>query len=278
MRFREFILLPLSEGGQAIKGVSMITQAEVRSVIPDLLKKIETALNLKPSRVKLIGSAGKKPSDSDLSGDLDVAVECESSLVEQKLEELAGGRSSRAMRGIGVYSFVYPVGNKLVQVDLMPVENIRFAQWSFQASEADLAQGLKGAQRNELFFAVAKYMPQEVLETEAGEPVKVRRYFYDLSRGLMTGVRTRRNKHGKLVKNFSTVEKKVISSDPVTISQLMFGDHTPTQLSTFDGTLRAIKSASFIHRDHLPEILELALKGIKNKSLKIPGSIQKITY
>jgi len=273
MRFKEFIKQPLLEGGNAIKSVSKITQSEVRVSIPDLLKKIQKVLDLPSGKVKLIGSAGKKPNPSDLSGDLDIAVECDPSLVEAHLKEFSD--NNRVMKNIGVFSFAYDIGNKLVQVDLMPVKDIKFAEWSFQANEEDLNQGLKGAQRNELFFAIAKHMPQEILRKDKhDEPLEVKRYFYDLARGLMTGTRSRVNTKGKVGKNFATVDKKVISTDPENICKLMFGkDITPKQCSTFDGALKAINSDSFPFIDKREDILKLTLKGIKNKNLKVPKSL-----
>jgi hypothetical protein len=262
----------LFEGGKALKGVSKITQAEVRQVIPDLLKKIQTALKLPKSKVKLIGSAGKKPQDTDLSGDLDVAVECDPATVEDALKELAGELDSRVMKGIGVYSFATTVGEKLVQVDLMPVDNIKFAEWSYQANPADLKQGFKGAQRNELFFAIAKHMPQEVTKRDdQGEPIELNRYFYDLAKGLMKGTRSRVNKNGNVVKNFSTVEKHVVTNNPAEVVRQMFGDHvSPEETSTFKGSLKAIKSPSFIHQKKKADVLNQAKTGIKLKNLKVP--------
>ena len=273
MRFRDFLLTPLTEGGNAIKGAAKITQAEIREVVPVLAQKIQAALKLSPNKVKLIGSGGKKPNDSDLSNDIDFAVECDTEVVAEHLKDLAGDHASRAMKGIGVYSFAHEVGNKLVQVDLIPVSNIKFAEWSYQANPDDLRQGLKGAQRNELYFAIAKYMPQELLKNDdQGKPLEIKRYFYDLSRGLMIGTKSRVNKNGKVGKNFSTVDKKVISDDPTNICEKMFGKGvTPEQVSTFDGTLRAISSPKFLHRECLNDILELAKDGIKNKNLKLPS-------
>jgi hypothetical protein len=273
MRFKEFINQPLLEGGNAINGVAKISQSEVRTSVPDLLKKIQKVLDLPSDKVKLIGSAGKKLNPSDLSGDLDIAVECDASLVEAHLKEFSD--NNRIMKNIGVFSFAYDIGNKLVQVDLMPVKDIKFAEWSFQANEEDLQQGLKGAQRNELFFAIAKYMAQEILKKDKdGESLEIKRYFYDLAKGLMIGTRTRVNAKGKIGKNFSTIDKKVISSDPEKICKLMFGKGaTPKQCSTFNGALKAINSDSFPYLDKREEILKLALKGIKDKNLKVPKSI-----
>ena len=273
MKFRDFINSPLLEGGQAIKNSVKISQAEVREILPDLLVKIATTLNVSKTSVKLIGSAGKKPNDSDLSGDLDIAVELDPESVKSKLEELAGDNQSRVMQGINVYSFGYPVKNKIVQVDLMPVENIKFAEWSYQANSLDLEQGLKGAQRNELFFAVAKFMPQEIMSSDADGPIEYKRFFYDLSKGLMEGVKSRKGKK-KTAKNFSTLDKKVITSDPNKIAKMMFGKHTTAEsLSTFDGTLEAIRNPGFLYHDHVREILDLAKDGIKKKNLKIPQSL-----
>ena len=264
----------LFEGGNALKGVKPITQLEVRKYIPELLKNIQDILGLSTNKVKLIGSAGKKIDDEDLSGDLDIAVECDPELVDKNLKELAGKQSSRIMKGIGVFSFATEINDKLVQVDLMPVDNINFAEWSFQANTADIEQGLKGAQRNELFFAIAKNMPQEIMKKKDDEVIEIKRYFYDLGRGLMIGTRSRVNSKGKIGKNFTTVDKKVVTSDPNKIVALMFGkSFTPEQCSTFNGTLNAIKSSKFLHINKLEDILKLAETGIKNKKLKIPDSL-----
>jgi hypothetical protein len=270
-------ILILLEGGKALKGVSEISQAEVRSSAPSILKMIKDILKLPASKVKIIGSAGKKSKDSDMSGDIDIAVECDPSLIEENLKTLAGEHTSRIMKGIGVFSFAHDVGDKLVQIDLMPVNNINFAEWSFQANPIDILQGLKGAQRNELFFAIAKYMPQKVLRRGAnGEVISIERYFYDLARGLMIGTRTRINAKEKIGKNFITVDKKVLSDDPEKITELMFGNTvTPKQVSTFDGTLDAIKSPKFPLSNKVEDILKQSLTGIKNKNLKIPESLRQ---
>jgi hypothetical protein len=267
----------LTEGGMAIKGVSKISQEEVRKTVPDLIKRIAAVLKLNQNQVKLIGSAGKKPNDDDLSGDLDIAVECDINLLDERSVDLCDGQEFRMMKGINVFSFATPVDSKIVQVDLMPVKNIKFAEWSYQANEKDILQGLKGAQRNELFFAIAKFMPQEVLsKDDAGEPTEIKRYFYDLGKGLMTGVRSRIGKNGKNSKNFTTMDKKLIASDPSKIVSLMFGkDATVKSTSTFEGTLKEMKSSNFLFKDKLDEILELAKVGIEKKNLKVPNSIKQ---
>jgi len=272
MKFRDFLLSPLLEGGQAVKGVAKVTQAEVREAAPSLLKLIASELGVKQSMIAIIGSAGKKPDPADLSGDIDVAVQCDADVVEKALPKLAAQKKYKAMRGIGVFSFAHEVGSKLVQVDLMPVKSLKFAEWSFQANPADLKQGLKGAHRNEIFFAIAKHMPQEVTETDDdGKPLKIKRYFYDLSRGLMQGIKSRVGKRSTPNKNFSTVEKHLVTDDPTKITRLMFGKSTsPEEVSTFEGALTALRSDNFPQPDQLSNIIKTLADGIKNKGLTLP--------
>ena len=274
MKFLDFLTSPLFEGVQAIKGSSKITQKEVLEVAPELLSQICHALDLPKSKVKLIGSAGKKPDPEDLSGDLDVAVECSREQAEKVISELGKG-NSKPMKGIGVYSFAYEVGNKFVQVDLMPVNNIKYAEWSYQANIEDLKLGLKGAHRNELMFATAKYMPQEILDKEQnGDIIATKRYFYDLAKGLMQGIKTRKTKKGKVGKNFSTIDKSVVTDNPNEVAAKMFGKGvTAEQVSTFAGVLAAIRSADFPQHDQVAKILDLAKQGIKGKGLKIPSDL-----
>lgn len=279
MNLIELTLLPgnfnntLFEGGNAIKGVSRISKEEVINSKSDLIKFIRNTLKITINKIKMIGSAGKK----DTSGDIDIAVQCDSKCIEDHIQDLAGNNQYRIMNGIGVFSFAYSINDKLVQIDLMPVNNINFAEWSFQANQEDLEDGLKGAQRNELFFAVAKYMPIKILKSDSNNtPIDTQRYFYDLSKGLMTGVRTRISLNGKIGKSLRTIDKKVISDDPEKIVKLMFGDYvTPKDLSSFDGTLQAIKSSKFKYKDRVDDILKLTIDGIKNKKLKIPKSIKE---
>ena len=270
MNFKDFTML--LEGGAALKKTSPITQTEAREVLPLIIKQVSTALGLTKLNVRQLGSAGKKPKDDDTSGDIDLAVKAEAADVEKALSKLAfDGKTYRIMKGINVYSFAYDLGEKTIQVDLMPVANVRYAEWASQANELDLKDGLKGSHRNELFFAVAKHIDPQVIKRDAdGSPLILRRYFYDLQKGLMLGTQTREGKK-KSGKNFKTVEKKILTDDPVKVTQFLFGDHvTPDQVATFKGTLAAIESPKFSHKVARKEIIAMAKLGMKNKGLSIP--------
>ena len=263
----------LLEGGAALKGVVSISQEEARKAIPGLLKKIANELVIDVSKVRCIGSAGRKP--EGLSGDIDIAAEVSSREVDAVLKRLSVNGNCRAMPGINVYSFAYTVNKKLVQVDLIPVEDIEFATWSYMAPESDLKIGLKGAHRNELFFATAKYADTKRIDADQdGEIDEIERYFYDLSQGLMWGKQDRKNKSGKLSKGFKTVSKTKVTCDPAEICKILFGQAVlPSMVCTFDGTLKAIKAPGFAHAKSRDEILKMAVKGIAGKGLKIPADL-----
>lgn len=271
MNFKIF-LETLFEGGAALK-TSPVTQEEALKLLPEVIKQVASALGIPKTAIKQIGSAGKKPNPTDTSGDIDLAVKAEAEDVEKALKELAyDGKTFKAMKGINVYSFAYDLGEKKVQIDLMPVSNPRYAEWASQANELDLKDGLKGSHRNELFFAIAKHVsPTIIKRDEDNNPLVVKRFFYDLQKGLMTGVQSRQGKK-KSSKNFKTVEKSVVSDDPLKVTQTLFGDHvTPEQVSTFKGALAAINSPKFPYKKDRESIIDMAKTGMNKKGLKVPS-------
>jgi hypothetical protein len=271
MNFKDFIDTMLLEGGAALK-TSPISQTDARKALPQIIKQVSSVLGISAVKIKQLGSAGKKPKDEDVSGDIDLAVQAEAAAVEKVLKDLAyDGKTFKIMKGINVYSFAYDLGGKTVQVDLMPVSNVRYAEWASQANELDLKDGLKGSHRNELYFAIAKYIDPQILKRDAdGSPIVLKRYFYDLQKGLMLGTQSREGKK-KNGKNFKTVDKKVLTDDPVKVAQFLFGDHvTPDQVSTFKGTLAAITSPKFPHKAARDEIIAMSKLGMKNKGLIVP--------
>lgn len=271
MNFKTFLEELLTEGGAALK-TSPITQTEAKEHLPKIINQVATTLGIKKIHVQQLGSAGKKPNPDDESGDVDLAVKAEAADVEKALPQLAcDGTTFKAMKGINVYSFAYQVGEKKVQVDLMPVSSPTYAAWASQANEEDLKDGLKGSHRNELFFACAKHVdPQVEKSDDNGQPLVIKRYFYDLQRGLMIGTQSREGKK-KSSKNFKTVDKKVITDDPVEVAKFFFGDKaTPDQVATFKGTLAAINSPKFPHKKNREAIIQMAKDGMKKKGLLVP--------
>lgn len=262
----------LIEGGAAIKGASRVTQVEARHVIPDLISKISKVTGVDKEKIKSVGSAGHKPADTDTSGDIDIAIECDVDVAKNALKDLAYDHETfKAMSAINVYSFATKVNGKIVQVDLIPVENVNFAVWSFISDEDDLAKGLKGAQRNEVIFAVTKHADLRSKKNDNGDIVEMDRYFFDLSKGLMKGHQTRYNSKGKLTKNFTTTGKELVSNDPEKVAKILFGKKAKaSKLVTFDQVWEAINSPDFPFKDSLDDIIKMTKSGIEKKNLKVP--------
>jgi len=278
MKFLNFLNESLLlEGGAALKGVSRITQVEARHSIPEIIKKVSAATGVHENLIRRVGSAGKKPSDHDTSGDIDIAIECSPATAQKAISELShDGETFRSMKGINVYSFGYKINGKIVQVDLMPVEDIEYAEWSYASDPSDLKKGLKGAHRNELLFAVTKHAHQKKIKNEKGDVVEIERLFYDLGKGLMRGKQSRVTAKGKLSKNFNTVgEKVIVSSKPDEIAKVLFGDKcSGGKLLTFDQVYKAINGEDFPHKKSRDEILTMAKEGIKNKGLSMPEQLR----
>lgn len=262
----------LLEGGAAIKTASRVTQVEARHLIPDLIQKISKETGVPPEQIKPVGSAGRKPKDSDTSGDIDFAIETDAATLKAALPRLAhNGEDWKAMSSINVYAFGTKINGKIVQVDLVPVANAEYAQWSYIADESDLAQGFKGAVRNELMFAVTKYADLKKIKGDSGEVETLERHYFDLSKGLMRGKQTRRNAKGKLTKNWTTVEKDVVTDVPDDVAKVLFGPKARAEkLRTFDQVWKAIHSDDFPWAEHLEDIIKMTKEGIRKKGLKMP--------
>jgi hypothetical protein len=277
MNFSTFLIESLLlEGGAAIKGSSKVSQVEARHLIPDLADKIAKVTKIDREKIKAVGSAGKKPSDNDMSGDIDFAIECNPDILVKSLAELShDGEAYKAMSNINVYSFGTKINGKVIQVDMVPVHNIDFAVWSYISDPDDLAKGLKGAQRNEVMFAVAKHVDlKKIKDEKTKETIELDRHFFDLSKGLMRGVQTRKKPNGKLGKGFTTIDKNVITNDPKEVSEKMFGkDANPEKLKTFDGVWEAIHGENFPWKNSLDDIIKMTKDGIKKKNLKMPDQL-----
>lgn len=278
MKFRDYLTEDqiLSEGGTALKGVSKLTQIEARHLIPDLIDKLAKVTGVDKKLIKATGSAGRKPNDDDLSGDIDLIIETTPGTAELALPKMAhDGETFRVMRGINVFSFAAKVNHKIIQVDLMPVEDINYAEWSYNAHEQDLKKGLKGAHRNEVLFAIAKFANRNVLrKSDDGEPIEVERYYYDLSKGLMSGKQSRVGKKGKVVKSWTTTDKHLLSRNPDKVAELLFGKGVNgKRISTFKGALNALNSEKFHFEKDRKKILDQLRTGLEKKGLTVPEEL-----
>lgn len=261
----------LLEGGNALKQTNGIKQKHVAALHAELIPKIAKELRLSTSQVLPIGSAGRKPDPEALSGDVDIAIQTSDlEAVKAAIERLGEAGAHRSMPAINVYSFAAKHPDGLVQVDLMPVANLKLAAWMFYSADADMALGLKGSHRNEVLFALAKHVAMTGTEAER------ERYKLDLSHGLFKAKQSRKGKKG-LVKSWTTLEKQQLSADPDEICKLLFGYNVPAgALLSFEDVWRALHDARFKFTSVRADVLATTIAGMERKGLPLPCALRLI--
>jgi hypothetical protein len=297
--FRQF----LTEGGAAIKSSTRINQLNVAGTLEEIYKSVVVDLGLTQSDVRVLGSTGKKdPSKNGepdgSSGDIDLAVSIPKVMKANNISspdacfdfitnKVKHYTEVKPMKSINVISIAFPITNtdgkqegKYVQLDIMPVDNLKYSEWAYHSPAFNVSK-YKGAYRNELVYAIAKYMSFKSLKQQiddSGEevPVKWERMFYDLSKGLMRGVQSKEGKSGKMVKSAKTIEKELHSNDVDTVVTMLFGEGVkPKDVLTFEQALAAINAPTFPYASKRTDILKMATQGIINKGLEVPESLKK---
>lgn len=289
---------PIVEGGNAIKSSSRINQENVAATLADIEKRLLPLLNVSVSGTANLGSTGKKaPGDS--SGDIDLGISVQELTVNNGLKTpqelydfvytVANKMSDEVkdMRSIGLISLAWPIANvdskqegEFVQLDLMIVDSIDWAKWAYYAPAYNESP-YKGLYRNELLYAVARFMDYTVIHRamdDSGQEVDAewKRNFFDLGKGILTGTQTRMGKKG-IVKAVKTLNKEIVSADPREAVKMLFGPHaTPNDVLTWEDTFRAVMSNDFPYKNNRPEILQMTKQGILNKGYPIPPELEKV--
>lgn len=227
MSFKIFLLEDLlQEGGRAIKGSQPMTQAEALSLGKLITKEA-------PFKVAIVGSAGKKPKDKK-SGDVDIAIECSWGDCKKWAEKL--GTISRDLKGLGIISVGLTHAGALRQVDLIPTDNLKLSEWAYWNDKDDLAAGLKGSHRNELFFSCAKHALDEG------------RYILNLGKGLE-----------------KRPERKIVATTPKAICKLLLGVSTPVMNLT--EAVDAFLADTYPRPKARSDIVSTMFKGLTHKEL-----------
>jgi hypothetical protein len=289
----------LKEGGNAVEGVGPINQENVEATMAVIYKELLPALGLSKSDTASLGSTGKK-GPGQQSGDIDLAVSVQAltknnnietpadlyTFIEQTLQKFTD--RTRIMGGIGIVTCAWPISNtdgkqegEFVQLDIMTVDSVDWARWAFFAPSFDQSP-YKGLYRNEILYAIARYMDYESLETaldKEGVEVDARwkRKFYDLGKGILSGEQSRMGKKG-IVKTVKTLNKEILSQNPEEAVTMFFGpDFKPNDMLTWEQAFAAIMDSDFIHADHRQEILQMTKQGILNKGYPIPPELDEVT-
>lgn len=291
----------LLEGGNAIKTSSRINQLNVDATLKNIYSDLLPKLGLSKSDVTLLGSTGKKDPDKNgteagSSGDIDLGISMKALMSKNDLADKAAvfdfltkvGKDyadCKAFPGLDVVSVGYPIENKdgeqdgkIVQLDLMPVDNLKYAAWSYY-SPAYNESKYKALYPKEIYYAAARFADTKVKETGKDDngddvPATWDRLFFDLSKGLMSGTQTRKGKK-KLIKGTKTTDKKVVTDDPQQIVNRLFGPFKPSDVQTWEQVWKVIHSDDFVLKDKLKDILEIAKKGIVRKGYPVPPELEK---
>jgi hypothetical protein len=292
--FFDFKETTLFEGGNAFDNTVKITQENSNATYASILKEFLPKLKLKPTDVALLGSSGKKAPKS-LSGDIDIALSAKELLRQNKISSFddiidhiidvckKSRFTFKDMRSIGIVSIAYPITNvdetqpnSFVQVDLMIVQNIRLASWSY-FSPSYLESEFKGLYRNILIFSVAKHAKLNVdkIDPNTKIPIEWSRYWFSLQDGLQYGRQTNISaKTGKIVKTQRTLEKKTITSDPDEIVKFLFGPkYKASNLLTFEQAFKAVMSSSFPFKNVRTSILKAFSSSLQSDGLPVPKMV-----
>ena len=93
----------------------------------------------------------------------------------------------------------------------------------------------------------------------------IKRLQFDLNKGLRELVKTRKGKN-KLTKNFKTETSKILSDNPRDIIDLLFGkEFSIKDVNSWENAINSMESKDFINSGKIREILQVLVKGIKNK-------------
>jgi len=281
----------LTEGGNAVRGVSKINQENSMATVEDIYKTYLPKLGIKKSDVAILGSTGKKAPGAQ-SGDIDMAISAPALLKSKKMNSLEeilnaiasiskrSGHDFSIMKGLGIVSVAFPITNadgkqagEKVQLDFMIVDNVKYASWSYY-SPSYLDSELKGLYRNILNFAVAKHAGLDVkkVDPETKEPVEWSRYVMDMGHGLYKGVQTNLSaKTGKKTKSTRYLSKDLVTDDPNEIVKFLYGDkYKASDILTFEQAFKAIKSSSFPHKSKRKEIFRMFSKSIQDAGYPVP--------
>lgn len=293
----------LTEGGNAISFASRINQTNVKETLEDIYDIVFPELKLNKTdktAYVVLGSAGKKK-DNDSSGDLDIAISINhikkefnlksdedvikkiSDVVKkvsttiQKNSDKKSETFYKLMPGLMTFSLAFPIhntnkkqDNEYVQVDFMPSDNIDLVGWAM-SSPHHTESSTKGLVRNELFQSMIKYSDMKSTLDDDGEPLEVKRYYFNPKSGLYYVTQTRKiGKSGKPIKGLQITDKKLITSNKDKIMEFLFGSGIKAlDVMTFEQLWTLFKSKKFKFPSKRKEIEESFRKNIKDHGIKL---------
>jgi hypothetical protein len=243
--------------------VNPITLADFKHVWPVLEADLEM---IGLTDIELVGSTGKKP----VMGDVDVAGRCKDGrdgLYARAVKVF--GEDSVTKIGGNIVSIVYLQDVPAFQVDVM-VGDPKYLRWARFGSSQDPHHPdfspVKSSARNVLLNIITRFMSQAKLPYSELDRV---RWSIDFDKGLYEVTQTKRGKKGRVLKDWKTTERYLMTSDPDRIARWMFGKGVATaNTTTFEGIVGALFQSMW--REQAPEILRTFAVEIRDLAGKVP--------
>lgn len=281
MSFDAFML---SEGGKVFNmETKRVSAAEAAATIKHLYAGLLQQLDLVEGKtVQAVGSssAGKEAGDIDFIYDLPAmrtrlgAESCERRFYDRVRME-AGDMKTEFVNGFGITSIEYPVAGEEdkghVQVDLIPVENMEWARFTYgQSSDSQY----KSAHRNWLFSAMCGVKRTDIRKAD-GHVLSWNGYMFDIQRGFFKIQKSLEGVNGNLLKNPKKLESKLVSTDPDEFLAVMFDSPVrQDQVESFENTWSIIlKDDKW--KDELEPLAKELDKFLRRADLVIPVEIKE---
>ncbi len=233
----------LREGGHAFDDVGPISLADFKLTWPNIKRDLQS---LGCTSIEQIGSTGKK----SVMGDIDLAASYDGSR-DELLSAASKKFGSDAAQKVGanIVTIRYPVtgeGGGNVQVDVM-LGDPKYLAWSRFGTSNIVSHPdyspLKGMARNVLLNIVNRFASEMLFPGKQTELDRVR-YSVDFDSGLYKVTQTKRNAKNpsKSYKDWKTVDRELVSSDPDDIAAVMFGnDCRASDLRRTEDVVRALR-------------------------------------
>lgn len=285
----------ITEGGNAVEGVSRINQENVKATMDEVYKKLLPLLGITKTNTALLGSTGKKL-PGGTSGDMDLAVDANvikrvnrlkdnKELYEflvQCAERL--GYPYNYLKGLGIVSIGFPISNidgkqegASVQLDIMPSDNLKMTAWGMASPHQSVEQ-YKGAVRGELLYWIANEIDYKALKQQANEltgeieDLEFERTIFNGMKGLYRIKQSFLSpKTGKRKANKWTIGRELIESNPEAIAKLFFGkDVNPDDLISAKQIWDAMMAPEFPYPKARKRIVQNAIKSLTKSGIDYP--------
>jgi hypothetical protein len=281
----------INEGGKAVPGTRSIRQDEVNDTLDHIEEVVFPLLGLSEwsKDAILIGSAGKKSSSSDLSGDIDMGVDINkmgfgdteqaSAHIYDKIKNL--GYPINYMKGLDLVSVAWPIKgdavNGMVQLDFIPLEDIKWSKFAYHCPDYRKGESkYKSAHRNWLISAVLASIQDNKEFDGDGDLISFDGYMYRLNKGFYKFKKSFKGKNAK-VKNAKIVPgtDKLVSKSPQKFVEFLVGPGYKTKdVETFESLWSIIQKKDFKWSENKEDISKNLIEFLERAKLQIPTEVK----